>query len=83
MEEKLKYISYNMKSSRVRLGYSQEKMADLLGISRATYNDYEVNPQRLKIETMQQIANILHCDIVDFFVKIKVTNSYNDEIEGE
>ena len=75
MKEKLQYISNNLKSYRTRLGYTQEKMAKILDISRNTYCDYEVNPQKLKIETLQDIADILRCDLADFFVQIKVTDS--------
>lgn len=75
MKEKLKYISNNIKSSRVRYGLSQEDMADKLGISRVTYCDYEVNPQRLKVETLQLIADILCCNLADFFKEINVTES--------
>ena len=75
MKEKLKYISNNIKSNRVRYGLSQEDMADKLGISRVTYCDYEVNPQRLKIETLQSIADILCCNLADFFKEIDVTKS--------
>ncbi len=75
MKEKLQYISNNMKSYRIRMGYNQEKMAQILGISRITYCDYEVNPQKLKIETLQDIADILRCNLSDFFVQISVTES--------
>ena len=67
MKEKLQYISNNLKSYRMRLGYTQEKMAQILDISRNTYCDYEVNPQKLKIETLQDIADILQCKLSDFF----------------
>lgn len=75
MKEKLKYISNNIKSYRARFGFSQDKMAEFLGISRVTYCDYEVNPQKVKIETLQQIADILKCKLSDFFAEFNVTNS--------
>lgn len=75
MQDKLKYISNNIKSYRTRMGYSQEKMAELMKISRATYCDYEVNTQKVKIETLQQIADILNCKLSDFFIEINVTQS--------
>lgn len=75
MKEKLRYISNNIKSFRVKSGLTQEKMAELLGVSRVTYCDYEVNPQKVKIETFQQIADILNCNLSDFFVETNVTYS--------
>ena len=79
MQEKLKSISNNIKSYRVRLGYSQENMADIMGLSRATYCDYEGNPQKLKVENLLQIADILKCNLSDFFVECIVTKSYKSE----
>lgn len=75
MQDKLKYISNNLKSCRVRMGLSQEEMANLIGVSRATYCDWEVNPQRVKVETYQQISEILKCKLSDFFVEPNVTKS--------
>lgn len=75
MKEKVQYISNNLKSYRIRLGYTQEQMAKKLNVSRNTYCDYEVNPQKLRIETLQDIAGILQCELSDFFVQINVTNS--------
>lgn len=79
MKDKLKYITNNMKSYRMRAGYSQDKLADLLGVSRATYCDYEVNPQKVKVETFDKMSRILNCNLVDFFVEYDVTNSDTEE----
>ena len=79
MKDKLKYVSNNLKSYRIRAGYTQDKTAELLGISRVTYCDYEVNPQKVKVETLQQIADVLKCKLSDFFVEYNVTKSNNKE----
>ena len=78
-KEQLKYVTNNMKSFRNRLGYTQEKMADLLGVSRTTYCDYEVNPQNVRIEIFKKMADILQCELSDFFVVINVTKSDNND----
>ncbi len=75
MKEKLHYISNNIRSYRVRAGMTQEDVAKTLNISRMSYVRYENNPQKLKMETLQQIANIFHCNVVDFFVQSNVTDS--------
>ena len=75
MKDKLKYISNNMKSLRNRMGYTQDDMSKLLDISRKTYCDYEVNPQKVKVQVFQQISDILKCKLSDFFVEYIVTNS--------
>ena len=73
-----------MKSYRMRAGYSQDKLADLVGVSRATYCDYEVNLQKVKVETFDKLSRILNCNLVDFFVEYYITNndSIDDEEEG-
>lgn len=82
MKEKLKYISNNLKSCRIRMGYTQNKTAELLGITRVTYCDYEVNPQKVKVETLQQIADVLKCKLSDFFVETNVTESNEQETQN-
>ena len=78
MKEKLKYISYNLRSHRAKNGYTQDKVAELLNVSRTTYNDYEVNPQKVKVETYMKIAELFHCQLSDFFVENDVALS-NEE----
>lgn len=82
MKEKLKYVSNNLRSYRARAGYTQDKVAEILGISRITYCDYEVNPQKVKVEMLQQIADVLNCKLSDFFVENIVTYS-NKNLETE
>ena len=79
MKEKLKYISNNIKSYRIKKGLKQEEIADIMGVSRNTYFDYEVNPQRVKVETLQKIADILNCKVSDFFKENDVTKSNVNE----
>lgn len=77
MNDKLNFITNNMKSLRARVGMSQEDVANYLGISRASYCDYEVNPSKVKIETLKKLSMLFRCNISDFFVELNVTNSDN------
>lgn len=77
MKEKVSYISNNLKSYRARAGFTQEKMSEILGITRITYCDYETNPQKVKVETLQRIAEVLDCNLADFFIIHNVTDSNN------
>lgn len=79
MNNKLYYIRNNIKSLRVKKGLTQEDAAYLMGISRATYNDYETRPENVKIETYNKMASIFNCDLIDFFIVPKVTDSDTDE----
>lgn len=83
MKDKLSYVSNNLKSYRVKMGYTQEKMAEILGITRTTYCDYEVNPSKLNVEKLNNIAQVLNCELSSFFVKPSVTESnISEEKEG-
>lgn len=75
MSEKLTYITNNMKSLRMRCGLSQEETADLLGVSRTTYCDYETNPLKVKIETFKKLSEIFNCELFEFFLQNNVTKS--------
>lgn len=77
MDDKLNSITNNIKSYRVRSGLSQEETAKILNIARETYCSYEVNPARVKIETYMKLANIFGCELKDFFLENKVTQSDN------
>ena len=75
MKDKLTFITNNMKSLRARVGMSQEDVAIYLGISRASYCDYEVNPSKVKVETFKKLSILYNCSISDFFVEFDVTKS--------
>ena len=73
MNDKVYFVASNIRAYRARSGMTQEDVAKKLGVSRVTYNDYEVNPQKLKVETLLQIATALNCKLSDFFVEFNVT----------
>jgi len=75
MEKDLKYITSNMRGYRARKGLSQRQTADLLGISRATYCDCEVNPEKVKIMRFYSLSKLFNCELKDFFVETKETEN--------
>lgn len=79
MNDKLNFITNNMKSLRARVGMSQEDVANYLGISRTSYCDYEVNPSKVKVETFKKLSVLFKCNIADFFIEFNVTNSDTKE----
>lgn len=81
MKDKLSYITNNMKSYRIRAGLSQQQTADKLSVVRETYCDYEVNPQKVKIETFQKLASIFRCKLSDFFMEL--SDTYSDKNKEE
>lgn len=51
---------------RQQLGYSQEYMAEILGISQQTYSNIEKHPGKLTINRLIDISAILRVDYMSF-----------------
>ena len=65
-EEKL---SQNLKVARISKGFTQEQVADMLGVSRVTFNTYENNPYNLAFSTFKRLATIYGFDVRSFFTE--------------
>ena len=61
-------IAANIKSERIRAGFTQEEIAKVLGISRATYVVMENNPTIYPIVKFLPIAEAFGCKLEDFFM---------------
>ncbi len=59
MEISEEQISNNLKSLRVKKGFTQSDMAEIFGISRAQYSLYEKNPYKIKLGTLLKIIRTL------------------------
>ncbi len=53
----------NIKKIRMMKGYTQEYMADKLGIAQNTYSKYENNSEKLPFETIERIAEVLEVSL--------------------
>ena len=70
-----KQISKNMKSIRVKIGFSQEDIAKKMNIAVRTYKNIENHPLRYSINKLNIVANILCCNVNEFFLPITFTHS--------
>lgn len=52
-----------LKELRINKGYSQEKVAKILGVARTTITNYENGESKPDIEMLVKIANIFKCSI--------------------
>ena len=57
-----KSISENLRRYRKKGGYSQEKLAELTGISKMSIRRYEAGDRQPKLETLEKIATALGID---------------------
>ena len=72
----------NTKKYRKQLGLSQAEIARRLGISRQTFNNYELGKREADYETLLKIAEELHTSVQDLLqdsdIKEKSTPIVND-----
>lgn len=70
MPEKIitsKEIGRRIKKRRIELGISQEKLADVLGVTYQQVQRYENGANKLNVENIQLIADILSVPVSHFF----------------
>lgn len=60
-------IRRNIKSLRVKAGYTQESAANELEVSRETMFRWEKEPQLMPIMKLAKLASLYECNINDFF----------------
>lgn len=62
-------LKRNIKSYRVRAGYTQETAADVLNITRETMFRWEKEPQKMPFIKLALLANLYNCSVNDFFTE--------------
>ncbi len=65
MGKKINMYGEKIRTIRTLRGFSQEFMADKLGIAQNTYSKYESNGDKLPFETLEKIATVLGVSITD------------------
>lgn len=61
-------IEANMKAFRTKKGYSQADVAQLLGVSRVTVNNWETSPGAISMRIYLKLAELYGCQVYDFFM---------------
>ena len=60
-------ISRKIKARRILKGYTQEEIAKMLGVSKATYVNMENKPLNLKLKRIKKLAKTLGCKVEELF----------------
>lgn len=60
-------ISRKIKAKRILKGYTQEEMAKILGVSKATYVNMENKPLNLKFKEIKKLSKALGCKVEELF----------------
>ena len=64
-KEILKQFGRNVKAERVRLGYSQENLAEKMGVNREFISRIERGLQNMSLLKITELANYLNADFHD------------------
>lgn len=79
-------IGNKLRVFRTEKGYTQEKIADLLQISQASYSNLENNIGKVDLKTIQKISEIYEIDLISLLNQDGVNfnqnlnNTNNDSI---
>jgi transcriptional regulator with XRE-family HTH domain len=68
MEDRL-LIANNMKRMREASGYTQENVADFLGVRRSAYANYEAGVREIPLTLMEKLADLYGCDLYDLYTE--------------
>ena len=66
MEEKM-VVGRNLKALREANGYTQEQVANLLGIGRSAYANYEAGERETPMEVMERASELFGCELALLF----------------
>ena len=66
MEEKM-VVGRNLKALREANGYTQEQVANFLGIGRSAYAHYEAGERETPMEVMERASELFGCELALLF----------------
>lgn len=58
-----KIIGQNLCKLRKANSFTQEQIAEYLGINRSTYSNYELGEREMPFDLLERIADLLGCDL--------------------
>ncbi len=66
-------IARNVKRMREASGYTQEKVADFLGVGRSAYANYEAGEREIPLPLMEKLADLYGCEVFDLYTEDEAT----------
>ncbi|MDQ0592204.1 transcriptional regulator with XRE-family HTH domain [Chryseobacterium ginsenosidimutans] len=71
-------VGTNLKRLRSKTKFSQQEIADMLGLDRNTYNNWENETTDIKSQFIPKLADIFEVSILDLFADGQKLTSYNN-----
>ena len=62
-------IQNNIRAIRKKLGCTQETVADVLGIARPTYAEYETKDVDIPLDTLEKLSDFFGVELCSFFAE--------------
>ena len=72
-------VGSRIKEARIAIGLTQEKLAELLSISKGTIGNYESDVSYPRTEILYRLCSILHCD-ANFIYQDNIDTTANFQI---
>ncbi len=75
-------IGFNIRKLREKKGFSQEYIAEKLGINQSTYGKLERNISNITLDRLYKIANVLEEDIITLLNISRESTFFNQANQG-
>lgn len=75
------FFSNNLKSLRVDNDFTQQEIADALGITRSRYSNYENGINEPSLDILIKLSKLFNCSIDDL-LKIKINTIIKNKIDS-
>ena len=62
-------INKNIKAIRKKLGYTQQTVADVIGVARSTYAEYETKDINIPFEVLDKLSDFFGVEMTYFFAE--------------
>lgn len=62
-------IGKNLKLFRNASGYTEQMLADLLGIKRSAYANYEAGAREMPLSQLEKVADLFGCELSALFAE--------------
>lgn len=60
-------VAMNLKCLREANGFTQEKLADYLGIGRSAYSNYESADREAPLNVLERLADLYGCELISLY----------------
>lgn len=74
-------LGEKLKQARLHKNFSQEYLAEVLGVSQKTYSNFENDKTTPSFSQIEKIAEVLETSVLDFLTSEKIS-FYNSDNKG-